>query len=874
MRVIGKHEFDGIPTVNNGDKIAGINTHTSAPDSSNDETQGYYEGYIWVNTTDNRVYFCTDSSTGAAKWDGAVELIQFYVNSNNTNTGDGSKSNPFNSLDSAYNAIVGVGTSINPSGVPFGKLASINVETGTYSTSLNLALNRCIWNFQDYAEVTSTGSCLYEYNDASIGSPTAAQLFYITGRARFTVTGGNLVKVEKTNSTTRPRILFMDIGYLNSTYATGTNESAAPFQLDDSSPTRVNAYREQLVLNQQGDMFSSFGHLFNIGSKGGLIWYGNDFSGRTSTSSQRIVKSRDHNILEVKGNNIFAYNAVAMYQLGGSCRYTVFDSNRINSKGQPSQRYILFDSDFALETTGYDTDLFGASCSIINIKSNLNNLSQSDIIKSDSLSDVEFIHINNCNLGHSTVSSNIKISKSVSFEPIGSLDPQPIVVSNILGNQMVISNVPSDSGADRLMTVNGATGEIGYVDKSLITNSNQIKVTQENVATTLGGTIDSTKEYFIDGIIDLGTTQITVPPTGITLKGYSFDISGLTSSEDNYTMFVSESIPIGSGNVLGTDYFVSVTGAASKVYELYDATGLNAFEFTRVNYIDCTSLGDIYDYRQGLEFGTGRFGGSPSLTLHGLWGGGYRINTSIARNLAGTMTAPLFKEGTLFQMNSRFATDINCDLPTLAALTDFQPSNFPNSSTIQIQKAIITRDGVLNTEDANITPNLSSGDLPCFWKDNNGLNNTYVGGTTSVVVEAATNITVQGQYEQLNAGAWLGTGLEHFTATADGRLQHDGVSPREYEITYNLTLESAANNVLYIKFYKYDFATTSEQALDYTVQARQVNSLIGGRDVAFFVGTIGVTLDKGDQLFVKVMNNSSTTDITAEGFSFIRVQER
>ena len=102
---------------------------------------------------------------------------------------------------------------------------------------------------------------------------------------------------------------------------------------------------------------------------------------------------------------------------------------------------------------------------------------------------------------------------------------------------------------------------------------NRIIVNQSNVSTTLGGVIDSTKEYFIDGIIDLGTTQITVPSTGITIKGYSFDISGLTSNEDNYTMFISESIVIGSGNVLGSDYYIGVTGANSKVYELYDATG-------------------------------------------------------------------------------------------------------------------------------------------------------------------------------------------------------------------------------------------------------------------------------------------------------------
>ena len=174
---------------------------------------------------------------------------------------------------------------------------------------------------------------------------------------------------------------------------------------------------------------------------------------------------------------------------------------------------------------------------------------------------------------------------------------------------------------------------------------NRVIVNQLNVATTLGGTIDSTKEYFIDGIIDLGTTQITVPSTGITLKGFSFDVSGLTSSESNYTMFISASIGgdgNGSGNLLGMDYFISVTGTGSKVYELYDDTGFNAFEFQRINYIGCNSLGDIYNYRQGLESGTGRFGGSPSLTLHGLWVGGYRITTSIVRSMSDTTTEPLY----------------------------------------------------------------------------------------------------------------------------------------------------------------------------------------------------------------------------------------
>lgn len=403
--------------------------------------------------------------------------------------------------------------------------------------------------------------------------------------------------------------------------------------------------------------------------------------------------------------------------------------------------------------------------------------------------------------------------------------------------------------------------------------TNQIIVTQSNVATTLGGVIDSTSEYFLDGIIDLGTTQITVPTTGITLKGYSFDISGLISSEDNYTMFVSESIAIGSGNVLGSDYLISVTGAASKVYELYDATGFNAFEFQRVNYSGCTSLGDIYDYRQGLETGTGRFGGSPSLTLHGLWVGGYRISTSIVRSMSDTTTEPLFKAGTLFQMNSRFLTDINVDLGTLQPLLDFAPANFPNASTLQLKGCEITRDGSYSSDDANILPNILNSDLPSYFKGNNGIPNTFVGGVSSIISEETTVVVASSTYYDLE-GVFLGTGLQHFSASADGKLTHLGTTPTEYEITAVLVLESTQNNDLTIRFRKWDNSAGVFIDLNYTEQTRQVNNLQGGRDVATFTVIVGGILDENDFLQLQARNNSGTGNITAEVGSYFRVQER
>jgi len=425
------------------------------------------------------------------------------------------------------------------------------------------------------------------------------------------------------------------------------------------------------------------------------------------------------------------------------------------------------------------------------------------------------------------------------------------------------------------------TGEINHNEvrekiNETIAVTNETELTNRIVvrsASDLSGVIDSTKEYFLDGIIDMGSNEITVPVGGINIKGYDFNISGLTSSASNYVMFKSESLTVKSGDVLGADYLISVTGTNSKVYELYSTTGNEAFEFERINYNNCTSLGDLYDYRQGLESGTGRFGGSPTLTLHGLWAGGYRITTSIVRGLSGTMTDPLFKEGTLFQMNSRFLSDINCDLPALAPLLDFQPVNFPNPSTLQLQGCEITRDGIYKAGDSNLTPNVDKKDLCSSWKGNNGLQNTFVGGTTSVTSEELTVVSAGSTWYTIE-GVFTGNGLEHFSASADGKLTHNGNSPREFQLTASITLESSPNNELAVRWQKWDDSASAFTPLTYTESIRPVNSLVGGRDVAFFTLIFGGILDQNDYIQLQVKNNTGNNNVTMESGSFFRLEER
>lgn len=418
----------------------------------------------------------------------------------------------------------------------------------------------------------------------------------------------------------------------------------------------------------------------------------------------------------------------------------------------------------------------------------------------------------------------------------------------------------------------GWIGEEQFKDGEILGKlHNRIVVNQDNKDETLGGVIDSTKEYFLDEIIDMGTTSITVPAGGLTLRGHSFDISGLSSNADNYTMFVSESPVNGSGDLLGFDYLIAVTGTNSKVYELYDDTGFNAFEFARINYMNCTSLGDIHNYRQGLEFGTGRFGGTPTLTFHGTWLGGFRCTTSIVRGLEAGVIFSLFAEGTSFLMNSRFLTDINVDLPNRGILLDFVSDNFANPSTLQLKGCTVTRDGVTDPTDTNLTPNITRENLVCDWDNNVGLPNTFIGGIKTLTTEVLTSITGgAGANRTLMLGTWTNTELQHFDSNFNYSLRHLGTNPIDFKVTFDFILEGNQSDEYTVTLVKDNGGVLTDE---YS-QTRTIDRLQGGRDVAYFTGSFVITIENGAFLYWEVENITDNSNCTLETSSQFLVEER
>jgi len=394
---------------------------------------------------------------------------------------------------------------------------------------------------------------------------------------------------------------------------------------------------------------------------------------------------------------------------------------------------------------------------------------------------------------------------------------------------------------------------------------NRVAVEQ---ASDLAGVLDSTKEYFIDGIVDMGSQSIEVPSGGLNLTGYNFDVSKLISSATGYTMFTSPAG--GSGNILGKDYAIEVTGVGSQVYNITSDTGFEAFEFARINYNDCESLGTITNYRQGLEVGTGRFGGKPELTLAGTWLGGYFIDTSIVRNLTDGAYS-LFKAGAGFVMSSRFRSNQNIDLNATVSFVDFAPSNFPNSSTLQLDGCLLSRNGAFNSLDSTIIPNMVNSDLASAWNANVGIRNTFVGGRQQATAAIATVIAAGSTFYNLNA-TWTASGLSHFDSPASGQLRHVGVSPIEFKIQADFTIEGTSGNELAVRIKKWD--DSQGIFIDFQPQTRQINALVGGRDVAFFTILINIALDTNDYFLFQVANNSGNSDVTLEVDSNFVIEQR
>lgn len=412
---------------------------------------------------------------------------------------------------------------------------------------------------------------------------------------------------------------------------------------------------------------------------------------------------------------------------------------------------------------------------------------------------------------------------------------------------------------------NDNTGE-GLRDGGIKINSNFDELYIEHLDNVITinqpsdfGTISSDKVYFVKGFVDMGSTTITVPEgVNLNIVGHNYTVSGLFSSQDNYTMFQGD--VNGVGNISFYRLDLKTDGLNSKVLDFISNTGFEVISFEQVNFTDCTQVARLENFRQGEELGTGRFGGTPYIEFVGTWLGGYLIDRSITRFLDDTYTGSIFVAGTGLTFGSRFFSNMNLDLGTNGSYMDFSPSNFTRSNLLQLQNGIVTRDGNFTISDTNITPNITEKVEQSLWKGNVGLPNTDKGGVLTITTEAETTINTLDVWEDVE-GTFILTKNQHTDSPANGQIRNNTDNPVDYNLISEFTILGTANNVVEMRATIFRAATSTFEPQD--MFSKSVDSNVGAQDLAFLLMFDSFTLFPNDYVKYEIRNRSSSNNVTA-----------
>lgn len=381
-------------------------------------------------------------------------------------------------------------------------------------------------------------------------------------------------------------------------------------------------------------------------------------------------------------------------------------------------------------------------------------------------------------------------------------------------------------------------------------------------ASQLSGALDSTKAYLIDGAIDMGSTQITVPTGGLTIVGVDFNVSSLTSSENSYTMFVSAGGSY-SGDLILRNVQVTTSGTSSQVMDIDNNENGNALECTDVNFFNCTSLGEMTDYRQGLWSRVGIIQCDDGLTMSGNWSGGFAILDSIIVSAGVTFNGTLLKEGTSLSISGSVRSNMNAlQLGASGEISDMQPSNVVNDAEFRME-------GVRCNPSSTPFPNFPASSVKARFSKCVGFRNTYVGGQWSVTTAAATTISAANTPVKL-AGTTTYDDLQWFDGSTDNAMKLISEEVIEVQALCVLTITGTNGDQVSIQIRKWDDSASSYTTLSAS-GARTLNA--GGRAEGIELFAYA-EMEENDRIEVWIENQTAARNVTAEVGGLFGVTER
>tara|TARA_R110002020_G_scaffold472424_1_gene700426 strand:- start:17113 stop:18444 length:1332 start_codon:yes stop_codon:yes gene_type:complete len=300
--------------------------------------------------------------------------------------------------------------------------------------------------------------------------------------------------------------------------------------------------------------------------------------------------------------------------------------------------------------------------------------------------------------------------------------------------------------------------------KDLIhTSESQVVVVKQ--ASDLIGALSSSKVYVIDGEIDMtGAGSIIVPADGLELRGLGLNVSVLKSSGVGHIMFADASGD--SGGLSMGDMTLTSTGASSKIFDLDNsgatAAGLGRVEFNNVNFTDVVNIGDLSNFVQLLQMTCVWRSVDDGYTFHGTWGGALFIDSFLVRGFGSS--GVMFREGTGLTFGSRMFCNGNIDVPTGSIAYDFSHSVF-NDASFELVFGNYSGGGTVSSI-------ISNADTEARFRDNNGFENTYVGGRWALNADTGTTTTVAGTFYKM-AGVTTSADLQWMSGGTANDLTYD-----------------------------------------------------------------------------------------------------
>lgn len=384
--------------------------------------------------------------------------------------------------------------------------------------------------------------------------------------------------------------------------------------------------------------------------------------------------------------------------------------------------------------------------------------------------------------------------------------------------------------------------------------------------------------YVPDGMIDMAGQEIVVPQGGLTIRGIDFAISGLIDSTNDHTMFVDDGVF--SGRLSLHDLFISVSGTNSITGVLDNDGNNSAAEFVDVNFINCTELIQMDNYRQLFMDDVAFINCTDGFTLDGTMGGGIVLTNAVVIETPTTeimgMALPLvefsgalLKKGASLSLQGRVRSNLNAlDISDSASVCDFEPDNIVSDASFLI-------DGLAVNKDSDAFPNMPASSVKANFKNCTGTEDTHIGGQWSISTEIPTAIVGANTPVKL-AGETAYIDLQHFIdpPTADNAFEYGGTDEIDVAVNVTISLSGTNNHVAKILIVQWDSSADSGNGA-YVTLATSGGSTLNAAGRAEDVGLVSTArMNTDDRIEIWVENNTPSSTITAELGGIVIISER